>query len=84
MMSVRIVEDAYQIALKAEEKLTRKQSLRNRGRIPNKGKGVSHDKTCKSKDGTEKPQSHSERGGSSRGRQGGGRSSSRGRGRSRG
>jgi hypothetical protein len=84
MMSVRTVEDAYQISLKAEEKLARKQSQRNRGRSPSKGKGVSHDKAQKSKDGIEKPHSHSERGGSSRGRQGGGRSSSRGRGRSRG
>jgi hypothetical protein len=69
MMSVRTVEDAYQIALKAEEKLARKQSQRNRGRSPNKGKGVSHDKAQKPKDETEKPHSHSERGGSSRGRQ---------------
>jgi hypothetical protein len=86
MMSVRTVEDAYQFALKAEEKLTRKQSQRGRGKspVPNKGKGVAHDKAHKSKDETEKPHSHSERGGSSRGRQDGGRSSSRGRGRSRG
>jgi hypothetical protein len=86
MMSVRTVEDAYQISLKAEEKLARKQSQRGRGRspTPNKGKGVSHDKAHKTKDETEKPHSHLKRGGSSRGRQGGGRSSSRGRGRSRG
>jgi hypothetical protein len=44
MMSMRTVEDAYQIALKVEEKLARKQSQRNRGRSPNKGKGVAHDK----------------------------------------
>jgi hypothetical protein len=77
MMSVRTVEDAYQISLKVEEKLSRKQSQRNRGRIPSKSKGVPHDKTQKSKGETEKPHNHSERGGSSQGRQGGGRSSSR-------
>jgi hypothetical protein len=83
MMSVRTMEDAYQFALKAEEKLARKQNQRGKGRSPvlNKGKGVAHDKAQKSKDETEKPHSHSERGGSSRGRQDGGRSSSRGRGR---
>jgi hypothetical protein len=63
MMSVRIVEDAYHIALKAEEKLARKQSQKNRGRSPSKGKGVANDKTQKSKDETEKPHSHSKRGG---------------------
>jgi hypothetical protein len=84
MMLVRIVEDAYWICLKAKDKLARKQSQRNRGRIPIKFKGVVHDKTQKSKDETVKPDSPSERGGSSRGRQRSGRSSSRGRGRSRG
>jgi hypothetical protein len=49
MMTVRTVEDAYQIALKAEEKLARKQSQQNRGRSLNRGKGVSHDKTQKPK-----------------------------------
>ena len=44
MMLVRTIEEAYQYALKAEEKLARKQSQRGRGRKPNKGKGVSHDK----------------------------------------
>jgi hypothetical protein len=34
MMSVRTVEDAYQFALKAEEKLARKQSQRGRGKSP--------------------------------------------------
>jgi hypothetical protein len=86
MMSVRTVEDDYQFALKAEDKLARKQNQRGRGRIPalNKGKGVSQDKEQKSKDETEKPPSHSKRGGSSQGRQDGGRISSRGRGRGRG
>jgi hypothetical protein len=67
MMSVRIVEDAYQFALKAEEKMARKKIQRGRCRspAPNKGKGVAHDKAHKSKDETEKPHSHLERGGSS-------------------
>jgi hypothetical protein len=83
MRLVRIVEDAYQFTLKAEEKLARKQSQRSRGKIsaPNKGKGVAHDKAHNSKDEAETPHSHSERGESSRGRQGGGRNSSGGRGR---
>jgi hypothetical protein len=83
MMLIRIVEDAYQFALKVEEKLARKQSQRGTGKIsvPNKGKGVTHDKVHNSKDETETPHSHSKGGGSSRGRQGGGRNSSRGRGR---
>jgi hypothetical protein len=49
MISVRTVEDAYQISLKAEKNLARKQSQGNRDRSPRKGKGVSHDKTQKSK-----------------------------------
>jgi hypothetical protein len=83
MISVRIVEDAYQFVLKAEEKLARKQIQRGRGKIStlNKGKGVSHDKAHNSKDEAKTPHSHSERGGISRGRHGGGRNSSRGRGR---
>jgi hypothetical protein len=79
MMSVRTVEDSYQFALKAEEKLARKQNQRSRGRspVPNKGKEFSHDKAQNPKYETEKPNSQSERGGSSRGRKYGGRSSSR-------
>ena len=52
MMSVRIVEEAYQYALKAEEKLARKQSQQGRGRSSKKGKGVTHDKAHKSNDET--------------------------------
>jgi hypothetical protein len=65
MMSVRIVEDAYQFALKEEEKLARKKSPQGRGKgpTPNKSKGVTHDKAHKPKYDTEKPHSHSERGG---------------------
>ena len=67
MMSVRTVEDAYQFALKAEEKLDRKQNQRGRGKgsIPSKSKGFNHDRAHRSKDKAEKPHNHSERGGSS-------------------
>jgi hypothetical protein len=67
MMSVRTVEDAYQFALKAEEKLARKQNQRGRGKgsIPSKSKGFNHDRAHQSKDEAEKPHNHSERGGSS-------------------
>jgi hypothetical protein len=64
MVIVRTLEDAYQIALKAEDKLARKQSQQNRGRSLNIGKGVSQEKAQKPKDEAEKPHSHSERGGS--------------------
>jgi hypothetical protein len=61
--------------------LSRKKSQRGRGKYPNpnRGKGVTHDRKHKSKDETKRPCSHSERGGISRERQGGGRNSSRGR-----
>jgi len=81
-MTIRIVEDVYQIALKVEEKLAKKQSQQEIGRILKIYKGVSHDKTQKPKGEVEKLHSHSERGGSSRGRQSGCRNSfPRGRGR---
>ena len=46
MMSMRTVEDAYQFVLKAEEKLTRKQNQRGRGKgsVPSKSKGLNHDR----------------------------------------
>jgi uncharacterized protein YjbK len=40
MMTIRTMEDAYQMALKAEEKLSRKQGQRSRGRSQPKGKSV--------------------------------------------
>jgi hypothetical protein len=83
MMTVRIVNDVYNITLKAEEKLVRKHSQRSRGKSPNIGKGVAHDKTQNPKGEDEKTHSHSKRGGISNGKQpGGGNSFSRGRGRS--
>jgi hypothetical protein len=84
MMTVRTVEDAYQIVLKAEENLARKQSQQSRGRSLNIRKGISHDKAHKPKGEEKKPHSPSERGGSSRGNICGRNTFPRGRGRGRG
>jgi hypothetical protein len=40
MMTLRNVEDAYQMALKAEEKLSRKKCQRGRGRSQARGKTI--------------------------------------------
>jgi uncharacterized protein YjbK len=68
MMSIRTVEDAYQFALKAEEKLAIKHNQRGRVKslAPTRNKGVTHDRAHKSKDEAENPHNHSERGGSYR------------------
>jgi hypothetical protein len=85
MMIVRIVEDVYQIALKAKEKLARNQSQRNKRRGLNRVKGVFYDKASKAKGENEKSYGCFERGGSSQRRPFGGRNYfPRGRGRSRG
>jgi hypothetical protein len=49
MMSVIIVEDAYQAALKVEGKLSRKQSQRSRGENSSRGKGTNREKFQKPK-----------------------------------
>jgi hypothetical protein len=59
------VEDAYQMALKAKEKLSRKQGQRGRGRSHPRGKSVSLDKNQKPKEDWKKPQTQTERGGTS-------------------
>jgi hypothetical protein len=43
MVTIRNVEDAYQIASKMEVKLARKQGQRGRGRSPRRGKEISQD-----------------------------------------
>jgi hypothetical protein len=59
MISMRTVDGAYQYALKAEDKLARKQIQRSRGRSLNISKGVTHDTTQKPKGEDEKTHSHS-------------------------
>jgi hypothetical protein len=65
METIRTVEDAYQLALKSEEKLNHNQSQRGRGRSQPKGKSVSQDKYQKPKDDWKKPQTQTKKGGSS-------------------
>jgi hypothetical protein len=65
MVTIRTVEDAYQMALKAEEKLSRKQGQRGRGRSQARGKSVFQDKNQKPKEDWKKPQARTERGGTS-------------------
>jgi hypothetical protein len=55
MTTIRMVEDAYQMALKVEEKLSRKPTQRGRGRSQPKGKLVSQDRFQKCKDDWKKP-----------------------------
>jgi uncharacterized protein YjbK len=50
MVTIQTVEDAYHMALKVEEKLSRKQGQRGRGRSQPKGKSVSQDKYQKPKE----------------------------------
>jgi hypothetical protein len=73
MIYVSKFEDAYQAALKAEEKLVRKQSQRNRGRNSSRGKGTNREKFQKPKHEAGKQHSHPEKGGSSKEGQHGGR-----------
>ena len=65
MLTIRMVEDSYQLALKAEEKLSRKQGQRGRGRSQPRGKAVAQEKYQKPKEEWKKPQTQTERGGTS-------------------
>jgi hypothetical protein len=65
MVTVRIVEDSYQMALKAEEKLSRKQGQGGRGRSQPRGKAVAQEKFQNPKEEWKKPQGRVERGGTS-------------------
>jgi hypothetical protein len=67
LMTIRTVEDAYQMALKDEEKLSQKQGQRGRGRSQSRGKTIAQDKTQKPKEEGKKPQTQPKRGGSSQG-----------------
>jgi hypothetical protein len=64
-VTIRNVEDAYQIASKDEVKLARKKGQRGRGRSPRRGKEISQDRVQRPKDEEKKPHNHLERGGSS-------------------
>jgi hypothetical protein len=69
MLTIRTVEDAYQMALKAEEKLSRKQGQRGRGRSQPRGKTIAQERTQKPKEDWKRPQGKAERGGTSQQRQ---------------
>jgi hypothetical protein len=55
MMTIQTVEDAYQMALKDEEKLSQKQGQRGRGRSHPRGKSVAQDRNQKPKEEWKKP-----------------------------
>jgi hypothetical protein len=65
MLTIRTVEYSYHMALKAEEKLSRKQGQRGRGRIHPRGKLVAQNKYQKPKEDWKKPQTQTKRVGSS-------------------
>jgi hypothetical protein len=65
MVTIRTVEDSYQMALKEKEKLSRKQGHRGRGRSHPRGKVVVQEKFQKPKEEWKKPQGKIERGGTS-------------------
>jgi hypothetical protein len=65
MKTIRMVEDAYQMALKTEEKISHKKGQRGRGRSQPRGKAVAQDKYQKPKEEWKKPQGRIERGGTS-------------------
>jgi hypothetical protein len=69
MVTIRTVEDAYQMALKAEEKLSCKQGQRGRGRSQPRGKAVAQKEFQKPKEDWKRPQEKDERGGTSQQRQ---------------
>jgi hypothetical protein len=65
MVTIRMVEDAYQMALKSEEKLSRKQGQRGRGISQPRGKVVAKGKYQNPKEEWKRPQGNVERGGTS-------------------
>jgi hypothetical protein len=85
IMTMGMMGYYYQSELKEEEKLARKQSQRNKGKSPSRGKGTFQENFQKPKPEARKYHSHTKGGGSSRGGQYGGRKYfSQGRGRGRG
>ena len=65
MVTIRTVEDDYQMALKVEEKLSHKKGQRGQGRSQPRGKVVSQERTQKPKEEWKRPQGKAEKGGSS-------------------
>eukprot|EP00253_Pinus_taeda_P023337 PITA_23337 len=69
LLSPKTVEEAYQIALKVEEKLIRKQSARGRGTFRGKGSQGGRGRSTTPKDGASSSSTpHASRGGDARGR----------------
>ena len=56
MMTIQMVEDSYQVDIKDEEKLSRKQGQRGQGRSQARGKTIAQDRTQKPKEEGKKPQ----------------------------
>jgi hypothetical protein len=69
MVTICTVEDAYQMALKAEEKLSRKKVQRGQGRSQPRGKVVAPERAQKPKEDWRRPEGKAERGGTSQQRQ---------------
>jgi hypothetical protein len=69
MLTIHTIEDVYQMALKAKEKLSRKQGQRSRGGSQPRGKVVVQERTQKPKEDWKKPQGRAERGRTSQQRQ---------------
>jgi hypothetical protein len=69
IVTIRNVEDAYQIYSKEEAKLAQNQGQKGIGRSQIKGKEIAQDRVEKPKDEENKPHNSPERGGSSQGRQ---------------
>jgi hypothetical protein len=69
MLTIHTIEDAYQMALRAEEKLSRKQGQRGRGRSQPRGKAIVQERTQKPREDWKRPQGRAERGGTSQARQ---------------
>jgi hypothetical protein len=65
MMIIGTVEYSYQMALKDEEKMSRKQGQRGRGRSQARGKAIAQDRTQRPQEEGKKPQTRHERGGRS-------------------
>jgi len=73
MMSIGTIEDSYQVTLKSEQKLARKQIQRNRGGNSSRGKGIFREKLQNPKKEDGKHHNPPKKGASSKEGQHGGR-----------